>query len=164
MVWPEEYPDARPARPRRAFSLLELTLVVTIIGLLSGAAISRFGAATLSTTEGEGFARRLVLDLRQARRRAITTGVDHYVQLHRDAGVVTGFSLHQSGGAQADNLRSVPAGVTVNSAADVWTFDFDGALSAGGASSTLTLVGANHQWVVTCYHATGMVQLVKQPL
>lgn len=153
--------DARSARPQRAFSLLELTLVLAVIGVLSAMAVTRFGADALSVADGEGVARKLMLDLRQARRRTITTGVDHYLQLTRTAGQVTGFAVCQSGGALVDDARTVPTGVTITSAADQWTFGFDGALQSGGGSSTMTVDGGDFQWLITCYHATGAVRCDK---
>lgn len=163
MRQPLEQPNARPARPRRAFSLIELALVVAVIGLLGSMAFMRFGHDALNTTNGEGFARRLMLDMAQARRRTIASGVDHYVQLNRTSGVVTSFSLHQSGGVQVEDVRAVPTGVTVTAGSDTWTFDFDGALTSAGTSSTITIDGTKFQWVITCYHATGLTTVAKSP-
>ncbi|TWT66300.1 hypothetical protein Pla123a_46940 [Posidoniimonas polymericola] len=153
---------ARPAWPRRAFSLLEMMLVLAVLGLLSTMAVTRFGHGALAVTDGEGLARQLTLDLRQARRRTITTGVDHYVQFNRSGGAVVGFVLCRSGGDPEDDTRPIPAGLTVATASDTWTFGFDGALQGVGGSTAATITSDTFQWVVTCYHPTGLVECVKQ--
>ena len=48
---------------RRAMSLLELTIVVAILGLLTIAAVTRFGQDSLGNGGAEGFARKLALSL-----------------------------------------------------------------------------------------------------
>jgi len=55
---------------RRALTLLELVAVLAIVGLLAAVSI-RF-AVSLGNVEGQVDARRLALDLAQARRRAIS--------------------------------------------------------------------------------------------
>lgn len=154
--------DARPALPRRAFSLLEIVLVLAVLGLVSAMAVTRFGHAALAVTDGEGLARQLTLDLRQARRRTITTGVDHYIQFNRSAGEVVSFVLCRSGGDTEDDARLVPSGLAIATASDTWTFDFDGALQGAGGSSVATITSDTFQWVVTCYHPTGLVESTKQ--
>lgn len=156
--------NARPGRPRRAFSLLEMTLVIALIGLISGAAVMRFGHAALNTTNGEGFTRRVMLDLRQAKRRAISTGDNHYVQFHRTSGVVTSFALYRDGGDQVDDTRVVPTGIAVSTGQDTWEFEFDGTKADTGSSSNLVITGSNYSWTVYCYHATGSVEAVQASL
>ncbi len=159
---------ARRSFGRRAFTLYELLATVTIIGLVAGMAITKFGHSAYQAADAEGFSRRLALDLSQTRRRAIATGDNHYLQFSRDSGVVTSYAVvRDPSGAdyQVDDTIAVPAGAVVTTTSDTLTFDFSGALTTGGTSSTVRIDGANFYWLVTLYHATGWaeVQKVAQP-
>ncbi|MEM8864809.1 MAG: prepilin-type N-terminal cleavage/methylation domain-containing protein [Planctomycetota bacterium] len=151
---------------RRAFSLFELLAVLVIIGLVSGMAITKFGHTAYQAGNAEGFARRLSLDISQARRRAIATGEDHYLQFYRTSGVVTSYALFRDaagGDYQVDDVIAVPDGATVTTASDTLTFDFAGALATAGTSSVLRIDGAKFYWNVTLFHATGFASVDKLP-
>jgi prepilin-type N-terminal cleavage/methylation domain-containing protein len=66
-------------RPRRGFSLLELTIVLIIISIVATIGSVRYAGA-LATYRVDAAARRLVADLSAARQRARTEGVRVYVQ------------------------------------------------------------------------------------
>jgi prepilin-type N-terminal cleavage/methylation domain-containing protein len=158
------YQNARRAQARRAFSLIELTSVLMIIGLLGSMAFLRFGDTTYNTTSTDGFVRALVLDLRQARRRTISIGDDHYVLLSRTSGVVTSYTLYRDPGGGAyvvDRTVQVPTGATVTTATDQWTFDFDGSVAGGTGTGTIVVTGPFHTWTITVYLATGAVKSAK---
>ena len=53
----------------------------------------KFGTSTVQNLSGEGFARKLALDLMQARRRTIATGDNHYLQLSPSTGNVTSYTI-----------------------------------------------------------------------
>lgn len=149
--------DARRATARRAFSLIEILAVLVIVGLLSSMAFMRFGT-THQTTSAEGFVRTLMLDLRQARARTISTGDNHYVLLSRSSGVVVSYTLYRetgSGDAVVDRTVTVPDGTTVTTGTDQWEFEFDGSLGAGTGTSTIVVSGPHYQWTITVYLATG---------
>lgn len=148
---------------RRAMSLLELTIVVAILGLLTIAAVTRFGQDSLGNGGAEGFARKLALSLVQARRSTISTGDNHYLQLTSSGGSVTSFALirRASGGdTQVDETRSVPQDVTVTSADSVLEFDFEG--SALGFYS-VTSAGPDRSWSVSVVTLTGAVRVTEIP-
>jgi prepilin-type N-terminal cleavage/methylation domain-containing protein len=74
-------------RVTRAFSLVELALVIAIIGVLSAVAIPRLGNS-IALYSVEGAARRIAADLKLARRHAMMTSTS---QTFRTEG--TGYSL-----------------------------------------------------------------------
>lgn len=156
--------QARRGPPRRAFSLAEMLAVVFLIGLIATAAALRMGFTATESADAEGFVRRLALDFSQCRRRAISTGDDHYLQFARTAGVVTGYAIFRdesAGDTQADESITVPSGSVVTTAADTWAFDFGGALTTAGTASAIQVDGEHFSWSLTVYHATGAVTVDK---
>ncbi|TWT89918.1 hypothetical protein Mal64_03000 [Pseudobythopirellula maris] len=157
----QSIPTARHRQRWRAFSLLELTATVAVIGLVATMALQRYGSTTLGTTRAEGYTRRLVLDLRQAQRRAIATGDDHYVAFASDSGEIVSHTLMRDlpgGDAAADETVAVPQGVTVTSADTAWTYDFEGAVSGSSGGSTVRVDSSTAYWVITLYQATGALR------
>jgi prepilin-type N-terminal cleavage/methylation domain-containing protein len=107
---------ARYANARRAMTLLELTVVVVIIGLLGVMSATRYGATTMADVGAQGFARRLALDCAQARRRAIATGDNHLVRMTIVGGKATQYGVYQHQGGNTtlvDDVCMVPASVDV---------------------------------------------------
>lgn len=156
--------NARCASARRAFSLIELLSVLTIIGLLSSMAFLRFGTTTFSSTSTAGFVRTLMLDLRQARASTISTGENHYLLFTRSGGQVTSYTLYRSTSGDdvvVDRSVAVPNGVTVGTGADRWEYDFDGSLSGGVGSGVITVAGPHYTWTITVYLSTGAVRSTK---
>lgn len=148
---------------RWAMSLLELTIVVAILALVSIAAISRYGHNALGNGGAEGFARKLALSLTHARRSTIATGDNHYLQLTTSGGSVTSFALIRrasAGDTQVDQTRQVPADVTVTSASNVLEFDFEGAALG---SYSVTIAGPDRTWTVSVTMLTGAVQVAEVP-
>jgi len=150
-------------RAVQGFSLVELVAVVALVGMLAAAGIMRFGYSTVDNLSGEGFARKLALDLIQARRRTIATGDNHYLQLSPSAGNFTSYVMYSraSGGdVVVEQSRTRPSGVTASSSHSSLEFDFDGAALATYSTS---VVGPNRTWTVSTVMATGAVQTVASP-
>ena len=157
---------ARRANARRAFSLVEMLTVLSILGLLTSYAVLRVGT-TYQTTGTEGFVRTLMLDLRQARARTISTGDNHYVLLTRTAGLVTSYTLYRatgSGDVVVDRSVMVPDGAVVTTATDQWEFEFDGSLGTGTGSGTIVVAGPSFEWTVYIYRATGTLDATRVAL
>ncbi len=153
----------RKSRPRRAFNLVELISVLAIVGLLATAGFMRFGSSTVQNLAGDGFARKLALDLMQARRRTIATGDNHYLELAPSAANVASYTLFRraaGGDIAVDQSRSVPSGVTCSASHATLEFDFDGAALAAYSAS---VVGPNRTWTISTVMATGAVQTVATP-
>lgn len=148
---------------RRAFNLIELVAVLAVLSLLALAAITTFGSRTIENLSADAFARRLALDLTQARRRTIATGDNHYLQLTPSAGSPTSYAVFRrvgAGSTQVEPARATPANVTFSASAATLEFDFDG---ASLAAYTATVVSPNRTWTISTTMATGAVQTAVSP-
>jgi prepilin-type N-terminal cleavage/methylation domain-containing protein len=148
---------------RRAVSLLEMVSVLAIVGLLAAAGLTRFGTSTVQNLSGEGFARKLALDLTQVRRRTIATGDNHYLLLTPSASSVTSYQMYRraaGGDVVADQTQTVPTGVTCSASHTTLEFDFGGASLSGYAVS---VVSPHRTWSVTTVMSTGAVQTTVTP-
>ena len=144
---------------RRGFSLLELLAVITLLGILAGVGITRMNRGTLLDVGAQGDARRVALDLLQARRRAISTGDNHYVLFTMNGGSATGFTVYRraSGGDVAvESPRTVSDDVTITPNTSVAEFAFDG---TSLASYTITVAGEAKSWTVQVIPATGSIRV-----
>jgi type II secretory pathway pseudopilin PulG len=137
-------------------TLLELSVVVVIIGLLSLMAATRYGSSTVADVGARGFARRLALDFTQARQRAIALGDNHLVRFTIVGGKATQYGLYRRVGASTtlvDDVCVVPADVDVTTAGTIDAeFTFTGeALS----SYTITIQAPDRTCIVTVPQVTG---------
>jgi type II secretory pathway pseudopilin PulG len=137
-------------------SLLELSVVAVIIGLLGVMAVTRYGAATMADVGAQGFARRVALDCSQARRRAIATGDNHLVRFTVLGGQASQYGVYRRQGVNTilvDEVHIVPDDVTVTTggANDV-EFLFTGEALA---SYTVTIQAPDRTWTVTVSQVTG---------
>jgi prepilin-type N-terminal cleavage/methylation domain-containing protein len=153
-------PPARRPPKRRAFSFTELIAALAIIGLLAVAGITRFGTSTVENLGAEGFARKLALDLQQARRRTVATGDNHFLLLNVVSSKVTSYTMYRraaGGDVVAEQMRTVPANVNVTTTHTTLEFDFGG---ASLAAYSIVVAGPNRTWTVSTVIATGSVQIV----
>lgn len=139
-------------------TLLELTAVVLIIGLVGAMAVTRFGGSAIADVGAQGFARRLAIDCQQARRRAISTGDDHLLRFIFSGGIARQYALYRAeigGDVRVDDVRVVPDDVTVTTggATDV-QFTFTG---EAVASYSIAVQGPDRTWTVTVVQLTGQV-------
>ena len=149
---------------RRAFSLVELVMVIVIIAMLASIAAPRFANAT-ERYRVQLAAARLQADLLYARERAMATGKGLSVVVDPDAGTYT-----IGGAADPDhllpqftvNLAAEPYGVRITSA------DFGGTAKLNingfgvpGAGGTIRLSGGAGDVVVTIEAGTGAVTVSK---
>jgi hypothetical protein len=144
--------------------LVELAAVLVICALLAAAALTRFGSNTLENLGADGCARRLALDLIQAKRRTIATGDNHYLQLTIVASKVTEYSMvrRASGGdTVVDAICQIPAGVTVTASHATLEFNFDG---ASLAAYSVNVAGPRRSWAISTVMATGAVRTVETTL
>jgi hypothetical protein len=132
--------------------------VLVIVALVAAAGVTRFGSSTLENVGAEGFARKLALDLMQARRRTIATGDNHYLQLALAGSNVSSYTMYRrtaGGDVAVDETRTVPAGVVATASHATLEFDFGGAALAG---YSVAVAGPNRSWTVSTVMATGAVR------
>jgi type II secretory pathway pseudopilin PulG len=137
-------------------TLLELSVVLVIIGLLSLTAATRYGASTMADVGARGFARRLALDFTQARQRAIASGDNHLLRFTIVSGKATQYGLYRRSGASTtlvDEVCAVPSGVDVTTAGTTDAeFTFTGEALA---SYTITIQAPDLTCTVTVPQVTG---------
>jgi prepilin-type N-terminal cleavage/methylation domain-containing protein len=150
----------RRRRSRQAaFSLLELVAVVAVIGILGAIAAVSLKRDTLVNYETRTAARTMALDMTAARRAAIATGDNHFLDFVSDAGGITGYTVTRrgtSGNTAVEASREFPEGLTVTLGAGEPEFDF---LGEALAAYTVTLAGPQRTWTVTVVIATGAVRV-----
>lgn len=157
--------NARPRFERRAFSLLEMTAVIGLIGLTAGMAISRFGHDTIAVIDGEGFVSQLSAGMQVARRMSISEGSGGTLQFDRASGDISAFRILRdtgSGDVEVDSVISVPSNVIVTSLADRWNFDFSGALITPASGGTITVTAPGWGWNVQLFATTGHCRVTKK--
>lgn len=137
-------------------SLLELTAVAFIIGLVAVMAVTRFSASTIADLGADGFARRIALDCSHARRLAIATGDNHMLRFTLNGSNATEYAVYrrQAGSStRIDEIHLVPEGVTVSTGGvtDV-EFTFVG---EAVASYTISVDAADRTLSITVPQVTG---------
>jgi prepilin-type N-terminal cleavage/methylation domain-containing protein len=146
---------------RRGVTLLELIAVVTILGFFAIVAVSRIGSGTLDNFGAQADARRLAVDLLQARRRSIATGENHYVNFTIAGGEATGYTLYRrdgGGDVAVDSLHEFPANVVVTSSHDDAEFTFEGMALA---AYQIELTGPEQTWRVNVVPVTGAIDVLQ---
>jgi Tfp pilus assembly protein FimT len=148
---------------RRAFAgvtLLELIAVLVLLGVFTAVAMARFGVDPLKNFASQSDARRLASDLVQVRRRAISSGDNHYVELTSGGGAITGYSIYRrlvGGGTEiVDAPRTFVQQETVSATHSQLEFNFEGAALA---AYQVTFTGPDRTAQVTVVPVTGAVRV-----
>ncbi len=146
---------------RRAVTLLELIAVAMILGIFAVVAVSRIGPGTLVNVGAGADARRLAVDLLQARRRSIATGENHYLGFAVSGGEATGYTLCRraaGGDVAVDSPHTFPGNLVVANSHTYAEFNFEGAALA---AYQVTLTGPEQTWQVDVVPVTGAIDVVQ---
>ena len=130
-------------------TLVEVMMIVVIIGILTAISMPRIGKS-LYEHSAHTTARRIVADMRYARRLAITAAKDHIVRFSPAGGPYTGYSVFQES-MQVGEARQIPERVTCTGTAE-FTFQLLGNASSDG---TVSLNAGDSQYDVNIIAATG---------
>ena len=138
---------------------MELIAVVALMGILFAVGAVRLGPGASNNMSARAAARILATDLRQAQRRAIASGDDHYLEFQTQSSVITGYQSFRDPGSSpiaVDGLREFPSGLAVTSADSKLTFDFEG---TAAAAYDVTFAGPDRTWRVQVIPVTGAVKV-----
>jgi prepilin-type N-terminal cleavage/methylation domain-containing protein len=147
---------------RQGVTLLELLAVVTLMGILAVIGTTRFGTSVSANFGSHGGARTISLAMLRAKRLAITTGDNHFVQF--DAATPTAatqYSVMQRTGT-GDVLVEGPIllneDVTVIASDAEMDFTFEG--EAAGAYQ-VDFTGNGRNWQINVVPITGAVTVAE---
>jgi prepilin-type N-terminal cleavage/methylation domain-containing protein len=160
VVWKPVTRASRNRGARAGFSLLEMTAAIAVLGILAAAAVASFRLETLANFGANVDARRLAIDLTQARQRAIATGDNHVLLFSGTSGSITGYMLHRRSTdgtlTPVDESRRFPAMVEVTLSPNSPEFQAEG---GAVASCVITLAAPQRTWQVTVAQATGSARV-----
>jgi len=148
--------------PHAGFSLLELSVVLTLLGILAAVGMTRYGHTTLGNLGAQGDARQIALDLLQTQRRAISTGNNHSLRLSPSSGPAESYSLiERTGGSEVvvDGPYPIPTGVTVTASHSELEFTFEGSALN---SYEITVAGPQRSWKIVVVPVTGTIRVLEQ--
>lgn len=146
---------------RRGMSLWELVAAITLMAVVAAIVVGRNGRTLVGNYSSQADARRVGLALLQAKRRTISTGVTHAVQLNSSGGSIDSFSVVSIVGGVptvVDGPTSFSTNVTVTASHTQMTYDFEGKASA---AYWLQFAGPNITWRIDVVPLTGTVGTTK---
>ena len=150
-------------RKRKAFSLVELIIIVMWVGIIAAIAVPRLNFAIISKHKAEATARKIVTDLRHTRRFAISDAANN----------TAGFALNMTGSSPYSGYEIVNLNTSTTIANG--TFSIDSGISCiGGATfqfgplgnlkagdTQLTIAAEGKTFTITIIPATGMTKCVE---
>ena len=146
---------------KKAFTLLELVMIATIVGIMLYIAVPRLKFDTLGKYKADTIARKMVTDIRRTRSLAIS-----------DAAINSqGFELSNTSSPRGYRIVNLSTSAVVDS----HTIDSDIGVSWGGyagfafgplgnqlrATNSLTISAEGRNFVITVVQSTGTVKCVK---
>ena len=149
------------SRQQKAFTLVELILIVLFVGVFAVIAVPRFSLSAVTKQKADGLARKIVTDLRRTRRLAISDAADN----------TDGFALNMTGSSPYTGYEIV--NLETSTSITNGTFSIDSGISCTGGSTFRfgplgnLLSGSDTQLVVSALgktftisvtSATGMVK------
>ncbi|HRX79808.1 MAG TPA: type II secretion system protein [Pirellulaceae bacterium] len=143
---------------RSGLSLLELTMVITIMGIVAAIGSARFGRSAFANIGAHGDAQKVSLSMLRTKREAIKTGDNHYLLFNAaNPTPATQYSVMRRG-AGGNTLVEGPflfsQDVQVIASVSEMDFNFEG--EAAG-SYQVNFNGTGRNWQLTVVPVTGAV-------
>jgi len=136
-------------------------VVLVVLGILAAAGVSRYGHLGLGTLGAEAEARRVALDMFQARRRAIATGENHYLLFQTSGGKATSYTMYRrtgGGDTVVEAVREIPGGVDATVSHTTCEFNFEGQALA---AYQVSLAADSRSWSVNVVPVTGTARVTE---
>ncbi len=147
---------------KKAFSLMELVIVLVLLGIFAGIAVPRFNFALVSKKKAHCLTQKIVTDIRRTRSLAIVNAAEN----------TAGFALNMIGPDPYTSyeIQNLDTSTTVDS----HTIDSDISCTGGanfnfgplgnllsGSDTSVTISAQGDTFTITITSATGMVKYVK---
>ena len=142
-------------KDRRGFTLIEITIVIMIIGILSMVAITNF-QLWVYHTRYTGFLRDVFTEFQQGRQRAIGTSIAHTVEV--DAAANTVRLRRASDNAYVRSTLTAPVSCDIVSGSSV-TFNANGSATSNGNVRITNLHNVADNQLITVTLGTGRVKI-----
>jgi Tfp pilus assembly protein PilE len=147
---------------RRAFSLVELMLIVVILGVFAAIAIPRLDYGIVRRYKAEATAKKILTDLRLTRSLAISdaaTNSKGFEFSMLGAGPYTGYEIENSDTKATVISHTIDSDVSVTGAAK-FKFEPLGCLQTGG-DLQLTVSADGKSFTITVFMVTGVAECVE---
>jgi len=150
------------ARQKRAFTLVEVILVVLFLGIMAAIAIPRLSLSTLSKQKADCLAQKVVTDLRRARRLAISDAAGNTAGFRMNmtgSSPYTGYDIVDANSAETVDSHTIDSSVSCTGGNE-FRFGPQGNLLSGSATQLVISAGGK-TFTIDVTSATGTVKCVE---
>ena len=147
------------ARQKRAFTLIEVILVVLFLGIMAAIAIPRLSLSTLSKQKADCLAQKVVTDLRRTRRLAISDAAGNTAGFRMNmtgSSPYTGYDIVDANSAETVDSQTIDSSVSCTGGNE-FRFGPQGNLLSGSATQLVISAGGK-TFTIDVTSATGMVK------
>jgi prepilin-type N-terminal cleavage/methylation domain-containing protein len=142
-------------KDRRGFTLIEMTLVAMIVGILVMVAIPNL-QLWVYHSRYTGFLRDVFTEFQQGRQRALATSINHTVEVDASANIVR--LRRASDNAYVRGTLTAPAGCDIVSGSSV-TFNDNGTATSNGNVRIVNLHNVADNQMITVTLGTGRIKI-----
>jgi Tfp pilus assembly protein FimT len=154
--------SAKPIGRRKALSLIEALLVISVIGILAVIAVPRLNLAVISRYKAEVTAKKIVTDLRRVRGLAISNAVNNtqgFALRLLGPGPYTGYEIVNLDTTATVDSHTIEPEVTVTGTAN--EFDFGPLGNLTSTYTQITVSAEGKTFTITIIRATGTIKCVE---